>query len=47
MVLLLLAHLAAHANQCAAVPSLERLLKPGSALLLGEIHGTVESPAFA
>src|SRR5437773_9659839 len=29
------------------VQGLEPLLEPGSVLLLGEIHGTVESPAFA
>jgi hypothetical protein len=31
---------------CQEVEGLEPLLTPGSGLLLGEIHGTVESPAF-
>ena len=31
---------------CEPVPDLEALLKPSTALLLGEIHGTTESPAF-
>jgi hypothetical protein len=32
---------------CRAVDGLAPLLKPGTILLLGEIHGTRESPAFA
>jgi hypothetical protein len=32
---------------CQEVPGLEPLLAPGTALLLGEMHGTAESPAFA
>jgi len=31
---------------CTSVPGLDALLKPSTALLLGEIHGTAESPAF-
>jgi hypothetical protein len=31
---------------CQEVEGLQPLLTPGSGLLLGEIHGTVESPAF-
>jgi hypothetical protein len=32
---------------CDEVPGLVALLQPGSGLLLGEMHGTVESPEFA
>ena len=35
------------AEPCAPIDGLEPLLKPGRILLLGEIHGTQESPAFA
>jgi hypothetical protein len=33
--------------QCNEVPGLQPLLKAGDGLLLGEMHGTAESPAFA
>jgi uncharacterized protein (TIGR03067 family) len=32
---------------CKPIDGIQPLLKPGKTLLLGEIHGTVESPAFA
>ncbi|HTQ81108.1 MAG TPA: hypothetical protein VMM92_14000, partial [Thermoanaerobaculia bacterium] len=32
--------------QCPAIAGLAPLLAPGHGLLLGEVHGTVESPAF-
>jgi hypothetical protein len=32
---------------CKAIPGLQPLLMPGAAVLLGEMHGTNESPAFA
>lgn len=32
---------------CRAIEGLDPLLVPGAVLLLGEVHGTVESPAFA
>jgi len=32
---------------CGPIDGIQPLLKPGKVLLLGEIHGTVESPAFA
>jgi hypothetical protein len=35
------------AEPCPDVPGLAPLLRPGTVLLLGEMHGTVESPAFA
>jgi hypothetical protein len=34
------------ATACEAVEGLRPLLEPGSVLLLGEMHGTAESPAF-
>lgn len=37
---------AAPALACREIEGLEPLLVPGSGLLLGEIHGTAESPAF-
>jgi len=37
----------AAANECRPIEGIEPLLKPGRVLLLGEIHGTSESPAFA
>ncbi len=37
---------AAPALACREVEGLEPLLAPGAGLLLGEMHGTVESPAF-
>ena len=36
----------ASASTCPEVPGLGPLLLPGAVLLLGEMHGTVESPAF-
>jgi uncharacterized protein (TIGR03067 family) len=33
--------------KCEPIEGLQALLKPGSVLLLGELHGTVESPKFA
>lgn len=36
----------AAAPACAPVPGLDRLLTPGGVLLLGEMHGTEQSPAF-
>ncbi len=35
------------AEPCRPIRGLEPLLGPGTVLLLGEIHGTVQSPAFA
>ena len=35
------------AEPCAPIDGIQPLLKPGRILLLGEIHGTTESPAFA
>ncbi len=34
------------AEPCAPIDGMEPLLKPGRILLLGELHGTQESPAF-
>lgn len=34
------------AGDCPAVPGLDALLQPGTVLLLGEIHGTAQAPAF-
>lgn len=36
----------AHALTCREVAGLEPLLAPGAGVLFGEMHGTVESPAF-
>jgi hypothetical protein len=38
--------LAAQVGDCAAIAGADSLLAPNRALLLGEIHGTVESPRF-
>ena len=38
--------LAAQAGDCAAIDGVDRLLAAKRVLLLGEIHGTAESPAF-
>jgi uncharacterized protein (TIGR03067 family) len=35
------------AGECPPIEGLEPLLRPGRVLLLGEMHGTEESPAFA
>jgi uncharacterized protein (TIGR03067 family) len=37
----------AAAEPCKPIAGLEPLLRPGTVLLLGELHGTAESPAFA
>ena len=37
---------AAVAAPCEPIEGLEPLLKPGRILMLGELHGTEESPAF-
>lgn len=37
---------ASAAAECSAAPGLEALLEPGTVLLLGELHGTREAPAF-
>jgi uncharacterized protein (TIGR03067 family) len=37
---------AAASSPCPPIEGLEPLLKPGKVLLLGELHGTEESPAF-
>lgn len=37
---------ASPAAECPAAPGLEALLEPGTVLLLGELHGTREAPAF-
>ena len=39
--------LAAHPEPCQPIDGIRPLLEPGTILLLGEIHGTEESPAFA
>lgn len=39
--------LAVAAEPCRPIDGVRPLLQPGRVLLLGEIHGTVESPAFA
>lgn len=36
----------AQTGSCPEVPGLDPLLRPGVVLLLGEMHGTMESPAF-
>ena len=36
----------AHAADCAEVSGLAPLLEPGTVLLMGEMHGTEEAPAF-
>jgi hypothetical protein len=36
----------APASDCRQVPGLEPLLRPGLVLLVGEMHGTIESPSF-
>ena len=38
---------AAVTTPCPPIEGLEPLLAPGKILLLGELHGTEESPAFA
>lgn len=45
-VLFLLACSASASAACEPIEGIEGLLVPGRVLLLGEIHGTVESPAF-
>jgi len=47
LVVLLLALAALPAAACDPVEGLAPFLEPGSILLLGDIHGTAESPAFA
>jgi hypothetical protein len=37
---------AAPAPTCAAIDGVDALLKPGATVLLGEMHGTAESPRF-
>ena len=46
LALLLSATGPAAASECPAVPGLDPLLEPGTVLLLGEIHGTEQAPAF-
>lgn len=46
LTVLLLAPAPAAAAECQEVPGLAPLLEPGTVLLLGEIHGTVEAPGF-
>lgn len=46
LLLTILATSAGTAEECRPIAGLDPLIRPGAVLLLGEIHGTAESPAF-